>query len=268
MTFEILCVTMNQKDFSKIEKMNIHSNIVFANQANEVSYNEIKHNNHYAKMITTNTIGVGKNRNLAMMYSSADICLIADDDLVYVDDLEKIILDEFFHHPKADIIIFHLDTDGENRKQISYKNTRKHHRYENMPWGAIRICYKKSSIDKANLHFTELFGGGCKYPSGEDSIWLLDAKKAGLTFYVSNKTIGKVSFEESSWFTGYDDKYYFAKGAYYAAVHKKSIFIWYMYFLFRTRNFGELNIKRKWKMMRLGSKAYNNYKTFDECKNN
>ena len=63
--------------------------------------------------------------------------------ITYVDDLEKIILDEFFHHPKADIIIFHLDTDGENRKQISYKNTRKHHRYENMPWGAIRICYKK-----------------------------------------------------------------------------------------------------------------------------
>lgn len=30
--FELLCVTMHQKDFSKIQEMNIHSDVVFANQ--------------------------------------------------------------------------------------------------------------------------------------------------------------------------------------------------------------------------------------------
>mgnify|MGYP000166988024 CR=1 FL=1 len=33
-TFQILCVTMNQNDFSKIKQMNIHSNVIFANQTN------------------------------------------------------------------------------------------------------------------------------------------------------------------------------------------------------------------------------------------
>ena len=33
--FEILCVTMHQKDFSKIQKMNIHSDVVFATLCEE-----------------------------------------------------------------------------------------------------------------------------------------------------------------------------------------------------------------------------------------
>ena len=41
LSFEILCVTMYQKDFSKIGEMNIHSNVVFANQCDRTSYEEI-----------------------------------------------------------------------------------------------------------------------------------------------------------------------------------------------------------------------------------
>jgi hypothetical protein len=48
--FEILCVTMHQKDFSKIKEMNIHSNVVFANQCDHTSYEELKFDGHVAKM--------------------------------------------------------------------------------------------------------------------------------------------------------------------------------------------------------------------------
>ena len=40
--FEILCVTMRQNDFSKIREMNIHSDVVFANQCDHTSYEEIE----------------------------------------------------------------------------------------------------------------------------------------------------------------------------------------------------------------------------------
>ena len=46
--FEILCVTMGQTDFSKISEMNVHSNIVFANQAGEVSYSDFEFEGHLA----------------------------------------------------------------------------------------------------------------------------------------------------------------------------------------------------------------------------
>ena len=64
--FEILCVTMHQNDFSKIKEMNIHSDVVFTNQCDHTSYEEIEFDGHTAKMISTQTRGVGKNRNLAI----------------------------------------------------------------------------------------------------------------------------------------------------------------------------------------------------------
>ena len=196
-SFEILCVTMHQKDFSKIEEMNVRSDIVFANQSDCTSYDEYTFENHKAKMISTNTRGVGINRNLSLAYASADICLFADDDVYYYDDMEEKVIREFEAHPDADVFIFHFDTDNEARKQKKYSKTRKCGPFERMPWGGVRIAFRLSSVRKANVWFTTLFGGGCVFASGEDSMWLKEAKRKGLTFYVSKETIGKVFFEES-----------------------------------------------------------------------
>ena len=103
---------MNQHDFSKIGEMNVHSDVVFANQSDYTAYEELEFDGHKAKMISTQTHGVGINRNLALTYASADICLFADDDVVYVDDVENKVVAEFDAHPDADVIIFHIDTTG------------------------------------------------------------------------------------------------------------------------------------------------------------
>ncbi len=262
--FEILCVTMHQTDFSKVEKMNIHSNVVFANQADETSYKEFKFDNCTAKMITTTTRGVGKNRNIGLTYASADICLFSDDDVVYDDDVEQRIIAEFDTHPDADIIIFHFNTDSDNRRQRSYFETRRHGRFERMPWGTCRVAFRLNSARKANLWFTTLFGGGCVFPSGEDSMWLTAAKKAGLTFYVSKETIGKLSFEESTWFTGYDEKFFYGKGAIYEAIHRKTVWLWMLYFALRTRNMGDMKFIDKIRWMNAGRKGYSQLVPFVE----
>ena len=101
--FEILCVTMRQNDFSKLDEMNIHSDVVFANQCDRTAYDEREFDGHTAKMISTQTRGVGINRNTALMYASAEICLFADDDVKYVDNVEQLVLGEFDAHPDADV---------------------------------------------------------------------------------------------------------------------------------------------------------------------
>jgi len=105
--FEILCVTMHQRDFSKIREMNIHSDVVFANQADRTEKQQIEFEGHTARMITTDTRGVGINRNTALMYAQGEICLFADDDVTYDDDMEQRVLAEFDSHPDADVMIFH-----------------------------------------------------------------------------------------------------------------------------------------------------------------
>lgn len=263
--FEILCVTMHQKDFSKIEQMNIHSDVVFANQDDRTSFEEKEFDGHLARMITTDTRGVGINRNLALTYAKGEICLLADDDVTYNDDVEARVLAEFDAHPDADVIIFHLDTDSD-RKQIKYNETKKCSRFCKMPWGGVRIAVRLNSIRKANVWFTTLFGGGCIFPSGEDSIWLTDARKKGLTFYVSKETIGKVDFENSSWFSGFDEKMYYGKGAFYQAAHPKTKYLWMCYFVLRTRGYSETTISQKISWMKNGAKGYSELLSFKDFK--
>ena len=200
-------------------------------------------------------------RNLALIYAKGEICLFADDDVKYNDDVEERVLAEFDAHPDADVIIFHLDTDSD-RKQIKYNETKKCSRFCKMPWGGVRIAVRLSSIRKANIWFTTLFGGGCIFPSGEDSMWLTDARKKGLTFYVSKETIGSVSFETSTWFSGADEKFYYGKGAFYQALHPKTKYMWMLYLAFRTLKGGDLTLFEKIKFMKLGSKGYKEMNPF------
>lgn len=261
--FEILCVTMHQKDFSKIEQMNIHSDVFFANQADRTAYEELEFEGHKARMLTTDTRGVGINRNMTLQYAKGDICLFADDDVTYDDDMEARVLAEFNAHPDADIMIFHLDA-GEKRKQISYPKTKKCGPFTRMPWAAFRIAFRLNAVKKSNLWFTTLYGGGCIFPSGEDSMWLHEAKRKRLCFYVSKETIGKVSFAQSTWFTGYDEKFYFGKGAYYQATHPKTFWLWTAYFLLRTRSFGKLSTSEKKKWIEIGRSGYEKLESYKE----
>lgn len=255
---------MNQKDFSKIRSMNINSDIIFANQADVNSYDEYKFGVHTAKMVTTNSRGVGINRNIALMYADAEYCLFADDDVVYRDNMEEIIINEFETHSDADVFIFHLDTDDQVRKQRSYVKTRKVKSWEQMPWGGFRIAIRLSSVRKANIWFTTLFGGGCKFPSGEDSMWLRDAKAKGLRFYVSDKTIGRVSFNTSTWFTGRNEKYYYGQGAYCEAVHQKCTLIWLIYYSLRTANNSMLSFSNRLCWLKKGTEGYKKMFSYEE----
>lgn len=266
-SFEILCVTMHQKDFSKIKEMNIHSDVVYANQCDKTAYEEYVFENHTAKMISTSTRGVGINRNLALMYASADICLFADDDVTYNDNLQQQVLSEFENCPDADVIIFHLASNHPLRKPPKYSETKKWPKYAGTPWGAVRIAFRLKSIRKSNAWFTTLLGGGCIFPSGEDSMWLKALRKAGLTFYVSKETIGTVSYEESSWFSGFDEKYYYGVGACNAAINLKNADLKYLLTAVRTRNKGDLSIQEKLKWMRNGKKGYEEMLSFEDYKN-
>lgn len=264
--FEILCVTMHQNDFSKIEQMNIHCDVVFANQADRTSMDVLEFEGYKARMITTDTRGVGINRNLALIYAQGDVCLLADDDITYYDDVERRVLAEFDAHPDADIMIFHLDSDDPDRKAKSYPETKKWSVYKGFRWGATRIAFRLSSVKKANLWFTTLFGGGCIYASGEDSLWLNEAKKKGLTFYVSKETIGKVSFETSTWFTGYDEKMFYGKGALCAQKSPRLANVWALYYWWRYRNRKGISNKDKLLWMRKGIAGYRNLIPFNEVK--
>lgn len=253
--FEILCVTMHQKDFSKIGQMNIRSDVFFANQADRTAFEELEFDGHKARMLTTDTRGVGINRNLTLMYASAQIVLLSDDDMRYTDTCEQDVLRAFERHPDADVMIFNIGTIGaEGRFQKQNKRTQKTAPWSRMPYGAPRIALRLDALRKSNVWFTTLFGGGCKYSNGEDSIFITDLRRAGLRVYVSSVTIGNVDMSDSTWFQGANEEFYFNKGVYLKAVHPNTMFLYDLYFLLRVRS--AVPVKQRWKWLRKGNRAF------------
>jgi glycosyltransferase involved in cell wall biosynthesis len=221
MKLQVLIATMHQVDFAKANEMKITSDAVFANQGSFTNYQECRCGENVFKMISTTTRGVGINRNLSLMYSDGDILLFADDDLKYVDGYENIVLDAFKKYPKADAFIFNIDTVGEDMNRRVNKKMKRVHFYNSLNYGAVRIAVRRNCILSNGIMFNLNFGGGTKYSSGEDTLFICDMLRAGLKIYTYPYTIASVDQTTSTWFNGYTNKYFYDKGALFFNVSRR-----------------------------------------------
>lgn len=262
---EVLCTTMGQDSLDLVDKMNIQSDVLYANQCNKTEVIETTIKNHQVKMISTQSKGVGINRNISLIYSNGEIVLFSDDDMHYCDDYELKVLSEFDRFLDADAIIFNITSNSEKRKQKQNRRSKRVSRVSRLPYGAPRIAIRRSSWEKSNVWFTTLFGGGARYTSGEDSIFLNDLRKKGLTIYVSEKVIGEVNMDSSTWFSGRNDEYFFNKGAYCAATHPRTAFLWGLYYCLRIT--APISYRVKHINFKMGVAAYRQGKSYHEVIN-
>lgn len=258
---EVLVACMNQTDDALYKKMNLHTDAIFANQCDEYSYTEyFEEDGSVVKLVSTADRGVGKNRNKALMNASGKYLLSSDEDMIYVDDYEKIVTDAFKAKPDADMIAFNLNyfnrfTKGK-KAGTKFKRV---HLLNSMRYGTARIAIKRSSLEKSCLAFSTLYGGGAKYSSGEDSLFIRDAFRKKLKMYYCPVVIADVKQEESSWFTGYHEKYFKDKGVLIANAFpflKHVLIYYYSYKMSKlTKEFG---FKKVCALMREGFKEYKN----------
>lgn len=257
MRVEVLVATMGQKDLSKYGEMNLHTDAVFANQDNRFEYKEETLLGNQVKMITTFERGVSKNRNYALMCSTGDICLLADDDMIYVDDYEIIAQRAFSELPDAGIIIFNLETIGiETRKRRANYRVKRLCIGNVLNYGAARIGFRRDVILKKNLWFSILYGGGSLYSGGEDSLFLVEAVKKGIKIYTYPVKLAQVKQETSTWFDGYNEKYFIDKGVWLANAFPVLKYPLSLYFAFRFKGVSGKPIRWMLKLMISGIKNY------------
>lgn len=235
MNIEILIATMNQTDFSLVKKMNIHSDTIIINQSNKFDYEVKNIENKKIQMYTFNECGVGLSRNNALLRATGDVVVFADDDVVYNDDYEEIIKEQFRIHKDADMILFNLPSTNEKRPTAKITKNRKVNIFSCMKFGAVNIAARKDFIINNNITFSLLFGGGAKYSSGEDSLFIYDILKNGGNVYTSTFEIGKVLQTDSSWFKGFNEKYFFDKGVFFYCMSKKFYLFWCIQFIIRHK---------------------------------
>lgn len=212
MKLQVLVSTMHQTDHSLLEKMNIQSDAIVINQCDRDCIERFIFRGHDILWMSMNERGVGLSRNNALMRASGDILLFADDDVIYADDYVEKIMRCFENNPKMDLIVFNLRSQNPNRPEAIVEREYKLHWFNSLKFGASRIAIRKDAIRKANVFYSLLFGGGAKYQSGEDNLFIIQCLKKGVNGLASKEIIGTVQQEESTWFKGFDEKYFFDKG--------------------------------------------------------
>ena len=267
MNLQVLVATMHRTDLSIAEKMNIRCDAVIANQADrEETVNE-KNTYGDIKMITTPTCGVGLNRNIALMASSADILLFADDDIVYNDDMPEKVIEAFEKLPGADVIIFGMDMvkDGVVFEKRETKIQRLHVR-NSMRFGTYRIAVRRSALINKNITFHQCFGGGCEFSSGEDTLFLKSCFDRGLKVYSYSYNLGRCSKDTSSWFVGHNEKYFYDKGVLLRNLFPKSAYLMVLYFGINFKRETELGVFKRLRLMYSGARNGKKMKPYQGAK--
>lgn len=224
-TLEVLVATIDQTDLTLHETMQITSDAIIANQGESTCVAKADlPEGRTVTYINTKTRGVGINRNIALEAASADICVFADDDIVYYPGYERAIVRTFEENPDADLIFFNLDSDEDLFKISGYKRVRW---WNFLRYGTARAAVRLSSVREFGITFDERFGGGAKYRHGEDTLFFAQCMKHGMKLYSAPVTVGELTnVRESTWSKGYDRKYVIDQGQLYRAMSRRFSWLW------------------------------------------
>lgn len=255
MKIEHLISAVNAEPHNLISKMNITADAVLINQCGQDGYESFSTGLGTVSVYSYNERGVGLSRNRAIEHSSGDILLFADDDIVYLNGYEEIITSEFEKHPEADGLFFNLNV-CEDRRTYYNNDYKRCHIWNAGRYPAYSIALRKSSFEGKGVKFSTLFGGGARYSCGEDSIFIKDCLKAGIRMYRTPALIGEEIPRPSTWFSGYNDKFFFDRGVMYHFLYGKLAWVFGARFVFTKRQemCREIPAKRAYRLLLDGIK--------------
>lgn len=255
MQLEVLVAAVNRELDELVDSMNLKCDAVIINQTDKNEYSEKEYPFGKVKFYQFNERGVGRSRNNALLRASGDIILFSDEDITYKDDYTDKILEEFKKYPKADMLLFNVDVCERRATYHTEKLTRiKVHNSGRYPTYSFAI--KREKLIKSGVMFSLLFGGGAKYGCGEDSIFLKTLVDKGFKIYAVPVTIGSEKERESSWFKGYNEKFFFDKGVLFHYLYGFLADVMAVRFILKKKSFmcKEVNPKKALKLIRDGIK--------------
>ena len=253
MELQLLVSAVDKEPRILAEQMNISSDAIIINQGSNFGYDEFECKGHTVKAYSFAERGVGLSRNNALLRADSDICLFSDEDIVYCDDYKQLVLEEFRKNPKADMILFNIEV-GESRRTYYIEEYGKVKVYNSGRYPTYSFAARVDKLHKHNITFSLLFGGGAKYSNGEDSLFIREVLKKGLKVYKAPVTLGRETERESTWFSGYHEKFFFDRGVLYHHLYGKLAKLIALRFLLKHKAVmcQDISWKEAYKLMKKG----------------
>lgn len=263
MTIEVLISAMNQTDIGIAERTKCKTNTLIINQTDINDYCEGEINGYTVRMISTKERGLSRSRNMAVLNSEADICLLCDDDEILIDNYPEIITSAFNEFPEADIISFDwmlsnkIDEKRKYRKLFKYGKKNKAGKAPRFKvYSSVSLAFRRKRVIEKNVLFDERFGSGSGIISaGEESVWQNKAKRKGLKVYYYPELIAEITSEDSKWFKGYDEHFYYDLGACLSVNRPYLKHVFKYYYLINVRGTG-MSRKQQLKWLNAGINGF------------
>ena len=253
MKLEVLASAVQKDAAALISQMNITTDAILVNQCDHYGYETFPVSGGAVRCFSMPERGVGLSRNTALMHAAGKLVLFSDEDVVLAPDYAEKVLDAYRALPDADLILFNVKVAPARRTywndsicRVTWKN------YGRYP--AYSISARLASLRRANAHYSLLFGGGAKYSNGEDSLFLRDCLRAGLKIYAHTACIGEERERQSTWFSGYHEKFFRDRGVLYHHLYGRLALPLALRFLLahRTVMCREIPVKKAYRIMREG----------------
>lgn len=255
MRLQLLVAAVGQTPQNLPQQMNIGSDAIIVNQTDHYDYQEFDYKGHRVRFFSMAERGVGLSRNHSLLRADAEIALFADEDIAYVDGYEALVIKAFEENPKADMILFNVQAaPGRETYHISEPGRVRIYNCGRYPTYSFAIRTKE--VHKRNITFSLLFGGGAKYCNGEDSLFISECIKKGMKVYKVPVLLGKEIERPSTWFTGYNEKFFFDRGVLYFHLYDCLGYAMALRFLLAHRGemCQEISVKDAYKLMKKGMK--------------
>lgn len=220
MRVQVLASVMNETPRELAERMRLESEAVIINQCDRLGYEELEYKGHCLRFYSFPERGVGRSRNEAILRAEGDICLFSDGDIVYEPGYAQAVAAEFERRPDADMILFNVTVE-EERRTYHITERKRVHWYNCGRYGAVSFALRRESLLSSGVTFSLLFGGGARYSNGEDSLFLKEFMDKGYSVYTAPVTIAREAAGESTWFQGYNEKFFHDRGVLYRYLYGK-----------------------------------------------
>lgn len=255
MKVEVLASVMNQGPEKIAEQMRLDSDAVIINQCDRLGFEEKAYRGHTLRFFSFPDRGVGRSRNEAILRSGGDICLFSDQDIIYEPGYAEAVSQEFLKNSDADMILFNVTVE-EGRRTYHITDRKRVRWYNCGRYGAVSFAVRRESLLSSGVTFSLLFGGGARYSNGEDSLFLKEFIGKGYKVYTAPVTIGREAAGESTWFDGYNEKFFKDRGVLYRYLYGWLDHVMALRFLLahRKKMCQDAGLRQCYKWMRQGMK--------------
>ncbi|MEP1489698.1 MAG: glycosyltransferase family A protein [Algibacter sp.] len=259
---EILISTVEKTSLSFLEEMFPFShysnyNILIVNQTTES--NVLTSDYKRVRVVNSFKKGLSISRNIALKNAKLDICLLADDDVIYDKEFEGNIKNAFKRYKEADIISFQM-VNSMGNLYTKYPSIVKHDKKTVKTVNSVVIALKRSAIINNCVTFNTHFGLGSVFETADEYVFLRSALRNNLKIFFEPKIILKHPCFSSGTAVS-SDKVIFARSAVFYKYNGVLTYLKLWHHLFLLFKSNDLKINKILKKYNVGLKGIKKYRS-------